>query len=258
MPNDAAHLVWARQPRRDRLQPVAGAPRRPRPSRRAARRPRPDATGVGFDEVRAGRAGACARCSTSTACAAIRRRRARAASTSTCASSPSGSFDEVRRAALALAREVERRAPGRATSKWWKEERHGVFIDYNQNARDRTVASALLGARRRPTRACRARSSGTRWPTSSRRELTPGHGAGAPAERGDPSADIDERARLARRAARARPRATRRGARRRAVAAALPQAEGRAASACSRAARRSRRPSRPTERARDACRSSRR
>jgi bifunctional non-homologous end joining protein LigD len=52
------------------------------------------------------------------------------------------SFDEVRRAALALAREVERRAPKLATSKWWKEERHGVFIDYNQNAKDRTVASA--------------------------------------------------------------------------------------------------------------------
>ena len=52
------------------------------------------------------------------------------------------SFDEVRRAALALAREVERRAPGLATSKWWKEERQGVFVDYNQNAKDRTVASA--------------------------------------------------------------------------------------------------------------------
>jgi len=52
------------------------------------------------------------------------------------------SFGEVRRAALALAREVERRAPAMATSKWWKEERHGVFIDYNQNAKDRTVASA--------------------------------------------------------------------------------------------------------------------
>ena len=51
-------------------------------------------------------------------------------------------FDEVRRCALALAREVERRAPEIATSKWWKEERHGVFIDYNQNAKDRTVASA--------------------------------------------------------------------------------------------------------------------
>jgi DNA ligase D-like protein (predicted polymerase) len=52
------------------------------------------------------------------------------------------SFDEARRAALALAREVERRAPELATSKWWKEERHGVFLDYNQNAKDRTVASA--------------------------------------------------------------------------------------------------------------------
>ena len=51
-------------------------------------------------------------------------------------------FDEVRRAALALAREVERRAPELASSKWWKEERHGVFLDYNQNAKDRTVASA--------------------------------------------------------------------------------------------------------------------
>ncbi len=51
-------------------------------------------------------------------------------------------FPQVRRAALALAREVERRAPSIATSKWWKEERHGVFLDYNQNARDRTVASA--------------------------------------------------------------------------------------------------------------------
>jgi bifunctional non-homologous end joining protein LigD len=51
-------------------------------------------------------------------------------------------FDEVRRAALALAREVEQRAPELATSKWWKEERQGVFIDYNQNAKDRTVAGA--------------------------------------------------------------------------------------------------------------------
>jgi hypothetical protein len=55
---------------------------------------------------------------------------------------PRWSFTQVRRAALALAREVERRAPALATSKWWKEERHGVFLDYNQNAKDRTVASA--------------------------------------------------------------------------------------------------------------------
>lgn len=51
-------------------------------------------------------------------------------------------YPEVRRAALALARDVERRAPAIATSRWWKEERHGVFLDYNQNAKDRTVASA--------------------------------------------------------------------------------------------------------------------
>jgi DNA ligase D-like protein (predicted polymerase) len=55
---------------------------------------------------------------------------------------PRWTFDQVRLAALALAREVERRAPSLATSKWWKEERHGVFVDYNQNAKDRTVASA--------------------------------------------------------------------------------------------------------------------
>src|SRR3954453_279323 len=51
-------------------------------------------------------------------------------------------FDIVRRSALAFAREVERRAPALATSKWWKEERHGVFLDYNQNAKDRTIAGA--------------------------------------------------------------------------------------------------------------------
>ncbi len=55
---------------------------------------------------------------------------------------PRWPFDDVRRAALAVARETERRAPTIATSKWWKEERHGVFLDYNQNAKDRTIASA--------------------------------------------------------------------------------------------------------------------
>jgi DNA ligase D-like protein (predicted polymerase) len=55
---------------------------------------------------------------------------------------PRWTFDEVRRAALAFAREVERRAPTLATSKWWKEERQGVFLDYNQNAKDRTIAAA--------------------------------------------------------------------------------------------------------------------
>jgi len=55
---------------------------------------------------------------------------------------PRWSFGQVRRAAVAVAREIERRAPDLATSRWWKEERHGVFVDYNQNAKDRTVASA--------------------------------------------------------------------------------------------------------------------
>jgi bifunctional non-homologous end joining protein LigD len=55
---------------------------------------------------------------------------------------PRWTFSEVRRAAVALAREIERRHPQDATSRWWKEERHGVFVDYNQNAKDRTVASA--------------------------------------------------------------------------------------------------------------------
>jgi bifunctional non-homologous end joining protein LigD len=72
---------------------------------------------------------------------------------------PRWSFDQVRRAALALAREVERRAPAIATSKWWKEERHGVFIDYNQNAKDRTTASAYSV---RPTPDARV-STPLRW-----------------------------------------------------------------------------------------------
>ncbi|HEX6894768.1 MAG TPA: non-homologous end-joining DNA ligase, partial [Bryobacteraceae bacterium] len=55
---------------------------------------------------------------------------------------PRWSFSEVRRAAVALSRAVERRAPALASSKWWKEERHGVFLDYNQNAKDRTTCSA--------------------------------------------------------------------------------------------------------------------
>src|ERR1700732_1766163 len=59
-----------------------------------------------------------------------------------CRIEPRWTFPDVRRAAVALAREVERRAPDIATSRWWKEERHGVFLDYNQNAKDRTVASA--------------------------------------------------------------------------------------------------------------------
>ena len=71
-----------------------------------------------------------------------RRRRARAACTSTCASSGAGRSTKCAAPRSRFAREVERRAPALATSKWWKEERHGVFLDYNQNAKDRTVAAA--------------------------------------------------------------------------------------------------------------------
>jgi bifunctional non-homologous end joining protein LigD len=72
---------------------------------------------------------------------------------------PRWTFTQVRRAAVALAREIERRAPQEATSRWWKEERHGVFVDYNQNAKDRTVASAYSV---RPTPDARV-SAPLRW-----------------------------------------------------------------------------------------------
>src|SRR5439155_20906645 len=68
-------------------------------------------------------------------------------------------FPHIRRTALALASEIERRAPDLANSKWWKEERHGVFLDYNQNAKDRTVASAYSA---RPTPDARV-STPLRW-----------------------------------------------------------------------------------------------
>jgi bifunctional non-homologous end joining protein LigD len=106
---------------------------------------------------------------------------------------PDRDFFEVRRAALALAREVERRAPELATSKWWKEERHGVFVDYNQNARDRTVASAYSV---RPTPDARV-STPLAWDEVADAELADLRIDTVPelvARRGDPSADIDQHA----------------------------------------------------------------
>lgn len=106
---------------------------------------------------------------------------------------PRWEFDDVRRAALALAREVERRAPRLATSKWWKEERHGVFVDYNQNARDRTVASVYSV---RPTADARV-SCALDWdevpdvePAELRLDTVPARVR----ERGDPGAAIDRHA----------------------------------------------------------------
>ena len=102
-------------------------------------------------------------------------------------------FDEVRAAALALAREVERRAPALATSKWWKEERHGVFLDYNQNAKDRTVASAWSV---RPTPDARV-SMPLEWsevPDCNPADFTLKTAPRRFATRGDASAGIDEAA----------------------------------------------------------------
>ena len=106
---------------------------------------------------------------------------------------PRWGFTEVRRAAVALAREIERRVPDLATAQWWKEERHGVFVDYNQNAKDRTVASAYSV---RPTADARV-STPLTW------DEVPGCEAGAftidtvPerfARLGDPWAGIDDAA----------------------------------------------------------------
>jgi bifunctional non-homologous end joining protein LigD len=106
---------------------------------------------------------------------------------------PRESFEEVRRAALALAREVERRMPGRATSRWWKEEREGVFIDYNQNARDRTVASAY-SVRAVPDARVSCPLEWDEVADVEPAELTLATVPARLRERGDPSASIDEHA----------------------------------------------------------------
>ena len=106
---------------------------------------------------------------------------------------PEQGFAEVRRAALALAREAERRMPGKATSRWWKEEREGVFIDYNQNARDRTVASAY-SVRAVPDARVSCPLEWDEVPDVEPAEL---HMRSVPArlrERGDPSEDTDGKA----------------------------------------------------------------
>jgi bifunctional non-homologous end joining protein LigD len=110
-----------------------------------------------------------------------------------CRIEPRWTFPEVRRAAVALAREVERRAPAIATSKWWKEERHGVFLDYNQNAKDRTVASAYSV---RPTPDARV-STPLRWeevPDCEPEAFTIDTVPGRLAALGDASAGIDAEA----------------------------------------------------------------
>ncbi|GAA4217622.1 non-homologous end-joining DNA ligase [Actinocatenispora rupis] len=108
-----------------------------------------------------------------------------------CRIAPRWTFTDVRRAAVALAREVERRAPDLATSKWWKEERHGVFVDYNQNAKDRTTAAAYSV---RPTPDGRV-STPLRWdevPGCDPAAYTMGTVPARYAEIGDPWAGIDD------------------------------------------------------------------
>ena len=100
--------------------------------------------------------------------------------------------DQVRRAALALARDVEQRVPHFATTKWWKEERHGVFIDYNQNAKDRTVAGAYSV---RPTSDARV-SAPLLWTEVAAAQPADFTIRNMPArfdQIGDPHAGIDER-----------------------------------------------------------------
>jgi bifunctional non-homologous end joining protein LigD len=100
-------------------------------------------------------------------------------------------YPEVRRAALAIARDVERRAPDIATSKWWKEERHGVFLDYNQNAKDRTVASAY-SVRPLPDARVSTPLSWDEVPTAEAEAFTIETVPARFASIGDPGAGIDE------------------------------------------------------------------
>ena len=106
---------------------------------------------------------------------------------------PQWTFTEVRRAALALAREIERRAPALATSKWWKEERHGVFVDYNQNAKDRTVAGAY-SIRPKPDARVSAPLDWDEVDDCDPRDFTLATMPARFAERGDRHAGIDEHA----------------------------------------------------------------
>jgi DNA ligase D-like protein (predicted polymerase) len=106
---------------------------------------------------------------------------------------PRWGFSEVRRSALALAREVERRAPQIATSKWWKEERHGVFLDYNQNAKDRTVASAY-SVRPVPAASVSAPLTWDEVPDAELGDFTIRSMSDRYARLGDVGAGIDERA----------------------------------------------------------------
>ena len=156
---------------------------------------------------------------------------------------PRWTFTEVRRAALALSREIERRLPGLATSKWWKEERQGVFLDYNQNAKDRTTCSAY-SVRPLPDARVSAPLTGMKFPIASRPTSRSRRCRSALQAIGDPHADMDASAgslesllelAIARRSIRPR---------RRTLAAAFSERGGRSAARCA-----SRAKARPTPKA---------
>jgi bifunctional non-homologous end joining protein LigD len=106
---------------------------------------------------------------------------------------PRWTFTEVRRAALAFSREIERRVPKLATSKWWKEERHGVFLDYNQNAKDRTTCSAY-SVRPLPDARVSAPLDWREVPACDPADFTVRTMPRRFAELGDPHADMDQHA----------------------------------------------------------------
>ena len=221
------------EPRGDRLPPLAvAAPGRRAPGRAADRR-RP-AAGDDLRRRRSASPRSSARCSTSSATSAGPRPPGNRGIHVAVRIEPRWEFPVVRRCALAFAREVERRAPELVTTAWWKEERgEKVFIDYNQNARDRTIASRVLGAAACRTRPSRRRSPGTSWPTPRPEDFTLATMPARFAAAGDVQAAIDDTVCDLERAARmGRARGAGRG-RRGAVSAELPEdarrAEARAA-----------------------------
>ena len=138
--SDAAGLAWVANLGCIDLNPHPIRARRPRPSRRTAGGPRPRSRSrvVADRRRRARRAGGAQRRRADWLAEDLRVPRHAHLRPDRAALD----VHQVRGAAVALAREIERRAPAEATARWWKEERHGVFVDYNQNAKDRTVASA--------------------------------------------------------------------------------------------------------------------
>ena len=231
--DDAAGARLGRQPRLHRPQPAPGPRRRPRPPRRAARRPRP---GPGRRPgTTSGRwPSSSATRSPTSASSAGPRRPATAGSTSTSGSSVAGPSRRFAGPPWRWPATWSSASPTLATSKWWKEERHGVFIDYNQNAKDRTVASAY-SVRPRPDARV---STPLHWDEVAGRRRGRLHRcapcrSGSPAT-GDPHAGIDEAVGSLDGLLELSARHETRGPRRRPVAAQLREDARRAARASSR------------------------